>query len=90
MVFELITISSLYTVLCEFEILGEVASIMFSQIKCTASSSVVECRGCMIGGKEKGSGDGGCVKIAARPEAARPGIDPWIEQLGVLGGGRRY
>ncbi|KAH7832401.1 uncharacterized protein MONOS_16881 [Monocercomonoides exilis] len=66
-------------VLYEFETLGEVASTMFSQIKCTGSSSVVECSGWMVVGGEKGSGGGGCVKITARlEEAARPGTGPWI------------
>ncbi|KAH7815821.1 uncharacterized protein MONOS_18289 [Monocercomonoides exilis] len=70
MFFLLTTISFWRVVLCEFETLGEVSIAMFSQIECTGSSSVVECSVCMIGGKEKGSGDGGCVKIAASPEEA--------------------
>ncbi|KAH7816580.1 uncharacterized protein MONOS_14847 [Monocercomonoides exilis] len=78
-------------VLCEEESLGEVVSTMFSQIKCTGSSSMVEYSGCVIGGGEKGSEGWECVIFAAKPEeAAMRGTDPWIEQLGVLGGGRLY
>ncbi|KAH7818602.1 uncharacterized protein MONOS_8548 [Monocercomonoides exilis] len=83
MVFGLITISFWRVVIFKYETLGEVASSMFSQIKCTGSISVVECRGCTIEGVEKGSGDGGCVKIAARPDK-----DTWLVLRGVFGVGR--
>ncbi|KAH7816712.1 uncharacterized protein MONOS_17716 [Monocercomonoides exilis] len=35
---------------------------------------------------------GGVQRVSQRcmRRLARPGTDPWIEQLGVLGGGRRY
>ncbi|KAH7820573.1 uncharacterized protein MONOS_17834 [Monocercomonoides exilis] len=62
--FALIAVRSGRLVLSEFETLGEVANTMFSLMECTGSSSVVECSGCVIGGGEKGSGDGGCVKMA--------------------------
>ncbi|KAH7818928.1 uncharacterized protein MONOS_14137 [Monocercomonoides exilis] len=83
-IFVLTTISSERLVLCEFETLCKIASTVFSQIKCTGSSSMVECNGRMIGGGEKGSGDGGCVKIAAvQEEVTRPGTDTWLGLRGV-------
>ncbi|KAH7824795.1 uncharacterized protein MONOS_7212 [Monocercomonoides exilis] len=76
MVFGLIAIRSWRLVLCEEETLGKAACAMFSQIKCTEISSVVEFSGCAIAGGEKGSGDVGYVKIAAvQEEAARRTID---------------